>query len=152
VPDVKQTQTPSGIVHSDPWTCRTTPTSSRRSRLTSPSEGEPFTMAASSTHPTATPDLQEARALVLDALRGYPAKVFLYGSFARGEATYGSDIDIAVLPERSLPPEVLSALRERLAEAPILYDVNIVDLSRSGPQFRERVLREGKVWSDSTNG
>jgi predicted nucleotidyltransferase len=98
------------------------------------------------------PDLEEAKALVLNVLQGYPAKVYLYGSFARGEATHGSDIDIAVLPQAPLPPEVLAALRERLAEAPILYHADVVDLSQCAPQFRERVLREGQVWSESTNG
>jgi len=41
-------------------------------------------------------DLKEARRIVLDKLRGVPARVFLFGSRARGDTRRASDIDIAI--------------------------------------------------------
>lgn len=99
----------------------------------------------------ALPDLEHVRSLVLGRLGEYRAKVFLYGSFARGQGALGSDIDIAVLPLEPIPFTVFSDLREALEDAPILFPVELVDLSQAEPAFRRRVLQEGIVWSESVS-
>jgi len=43
--------------------------------------------------------LAEVRHLVLEYLRPWQVRVWLFGSRARGDASPGSDIDIALLPE-----------------------------------------------------
>jgi predicted nucleotidyltransferase len=97
---------------------------------------------------TDSPDLQEARRIVLDRLRGQAARVFLYGSWVRGHASRTSDIDIGVLPEQKLPAGLLSEIRDALEESTIVYPVDLVDLSEASSSLRQRVLSEGIPWND----
>jgi len=98
--------------------------------------------------PVATKALEEVRRIVLDALGEKNAQVYLFGSWARGEATRLSDIDVAIDPHATLPRGTLARLRERLEESHVPYHVDVVDLTRTAPEFRHRVLAEGVLWSD----
>jgi uncharacterized protein len=93
-------------------------------------------------------DLDETRRIVRAGLRGRPAQVYLYGSWATGRNRRASDIDVAILPSEPLPEDILSGIREALEESLVVYPVDVVDLSRVSPQFRDRVLKEGVPWSD----
>jgi predicted nucleotidyltransferase len=95
-----------------------------------------------------SPDLQEARRIVLDRLHGQSARVFLYGSWVTGRPGRASDIDIGVLPKQALPDGLLGEIREALEESTVVYPVDLVDLSEVSPSFRERVVREGIPWND----
>jgi len=98
--------------------------------------------------PVATRALEEVRRIVLDAIGEKNAKVYLFGSWARREATRFSDIDVAIEPHATLPRGTLARLRERLEESHVPYHVDVVDLTRTSPEFRRRVLAEGVLWSD----
>ena len=98
--------------------------------------------------PVATKALEEVRRIVLDALSEKNVQVYLFGSWARGEATRLSDIDVAIDPHTTLPRGTLARLRERLEESHVPYHVDVVDLTRTAPEFRHRVLAEGVLWSD----
>jgi predicted nucleotidyltransferase len=91
-------------------------------------------------------DLDLAKRIVLDRLAGFSAKVYLFGSQATGYAGRISDIDIAILPLQPIPLWVFAELREALEESPILYPVDVVDLSETDLHFRQRVFKEGIVW------
>lgn len=93
-------------------------------------------------------DLDEVRRIVRAGLRGHPAQVYLFGSWASGRNRRTSDIDVAILPSEPLPEDMLSAIREALEESHVIYPVDVVDLSQVSPQFRDRVLKEGVRWSD----
>ncbi|NOT58549.1 MAG: nucleotidyltransferase domain-containing protein [Deltaproteobacteria bacterium] len=97
--------------------------------------------------PVTTKALEEVRRIVLDALGEKNAHVYLFGSWARGEATRLSDIDVAIEPYAPLPRGTLARLRERLEESHVPYHVDVVDLTRTAPEFRHRVLAEGVLWS-----
>lgn len=90
--------------------------------------------------------LDEARAIVRRELGALPVRVYLFGSRASGTARPTSDLDIAVLPTAPLPVDALARLRDAFEESTIPYEVDIVDLSRVDPSFRERVEREGQRW------
>ena len=60
--------------------------------------------------PSGSPDLDEVRRVVLRGLAGRTAKVYLFGSWARGEASRVSDIDVAVLPVDPLPIGLLAEI------------------------------------------
>ncbi len=96
----------------------------------------------------ATKALNEVRRIVLAAIGHEKASVYLFGSWARGEATPLSDIDVAIEPHTILPPGTFARLRERLEESHVPYHVDIVDLRRVTPAFRQRVLTEGVQWND----
>ncbi len=93
-------------------------------------------------------DIKLAREIVLHGLRGYPGKVYLYGSQAKGVARRTSDIDIAIWPEHPLPDGLLSDIRQALEDSRILASVDLVDLSNSDPEFRQRVIKEGVMWKE----
>ncbi len=69
------------------------------------------------------------------------------GSWARGTPARTSDIDVAVLPLGPLPIGLLAEIRDRLEESLVIYRVDLVDLSETSPEFRERVLQEGVAWT-----
>ncbi|MCL6522274.1 MAG: nucleotidyltransferase domain-containing protein [Firmicutes bacterium] len=93
--------------------------------------------------------MEEVRALVLQHLRGTGARVFLFGSWARGEERAASDIDIAVDHDSPLPPGCLAELREVLEESTIPFRVDLVDLAECDPAFRSRVTEEAVEWTTS---
>jgi predicted nucleotidyltransferase len=84
---------------------------------------------------------------ILEQGLGGRARLLLFGSWSNGTATRLSDIDIAVVPEEPLPPQLIPLLRERIEESRVPYRVDLVDLSAAEPAFRARVLREGVAWT-----
>jgi uncharacterized protein len=94
-----------------------------------------------------SPDLEEVRRIVLRFLEGRPARVYLFGSWARGEASRVSDIDVAIPPAEPLPTGLLPAVEEALDNSLSLYPVDLVDLTAAGDSFRSRVLAEGLLWT-----
>ena len=98
--------------------------------------------------PAQARDLDDARRIVLGLLGTHRARVFLYGSRARGDAGRGSDIDIAVWPQAPLPAGTLARIREALEESTIPYHVDVLDLSSVHEAFREKVLAAAVSWTD----
>jgi predicted nucleotidyltransferase len=92
-------------------------------------------------------DLEEAKRIVMDRLGAHRALVYLFGSQATGGAHRGSDIDIGVLPLEPLPHGLLFEIAEALENSRILCSVDVVDMSRIEPAFRERIQKEGVPWT-----
>ena len=91
--------------------------------------------------------LDRVKDIVLGHLEGRGAAVYLFGSHATGGAGWFSDVDVAIDPADPLPPALLSTLSEALEESTVPWHVDVVDLSGTTPEFRDRVLREGVAWS-----
>ena len=92
--------------------------------------------------------LEEVRRILREVLGRGTVTVYLFGSWARGEATSTSDIDVAVESHIPLAPGTLARLRERLEESHVPYRVEVVDLNDVDPNFRRRILAEGVRWND----
>lgn len=92
--------------------------------------------------------LAETRRIAISILSGHPADLYLFGSWARGDAKRTSDIDLAIVPKGPIPPDVIVRLRSALVESHVPYRVDVVDLSSVAQGFRERVLEEGIRWTD----
>jgi predicted nucleotidyltransferase len=92
--------------------------------------------------------LAQVRQIVLDQLKGYTTQVYLFGSRARGEAGANSDIDVGIWPTEPLPSWVLSEVRETLFESLVPFQVDVIDLSQTDENFRQRVLKEAIAWND----
>jgi len=84
--------------------------------------------------------------IVLKGLGNAEARVYLFGSWARGEEKRASDIDIAIEYEGSLAHDIIVKIRELLEESRIPYRVDVVDLTKAGPVLAERVKEEGILW------
>lgn len=78
------------------------------------------------------------------------AAVYLYGSFARGSAHAGSDVDLGVLFTDAPPvtfaaqPYVLEGELEHLLKRP----VQVIVLNHAPVDLRARVLRDGRLIVD----
>jgi hypothetical protein len=98
------------------------------------------------------PHLAELRSVVLRALGGPVATVYLFGSFAIGGRHRASDVDLALEAPEPLSRDLLARLREQIEESHVPYRVDVVDLSEADASFRERVKRTGKVWIERASG
>ena len=86
---------------------------------------------------------------------GSPTKVVLFGSWARGDARPGSDVDLLVVEDRSDAPRYQRAGRYRMALRDILpdRDIDIVvwtpeeiaEWANVPQAFISTVVREGQV-------
>ena len=65
---------------------------------------------------------------------------FLFGSFAKGTAMRGSDVDIAIEGPSPLPFEIYLRLKQALEDIPTLRKIDLVDLPNVSSRFREEVL------------
>jgi hypothetical protein len=92
-------------------------------------------------------DIEQIKMIVYKRLAEHPVRIFLFGSHATGRARSSSDVDIAVLPETELPTGLLSQVREDLEMSNVLYNVDLVDISKTDEAFRQRVLAEGVEWT-----
>ncbi len=90
-------------------------------------------------------DMEGLRELLEHAERALDLRrVYLFGSRARGDARDDSDVDLAFVHESSPAAwaEFVNAAQE---QAPILLDLDLVDLSCAAPELRERIVREGRL-------
>jgi hypothetical protein len=92
--------------------------------------------------------IAELRRMVLAALGGHDAAVWLFGSCARGDVRQHSDIDIAILPRDDLPSAFFAVLAADIEESTIPYDVDLVDLRHADRALIDEVQREGIKWRD----
>lgn len=69
--------------------------------------------------------------------------IYWFGSWPKGEAWPGSDIDLALSAADPIPLGKLASLRENLENLPTLYQIDIVDLGTVGPAFKQEILAHG---------
>lgn len=89
-------------------------------------------------------DMEERIREVIEALRAYdPDQVFLFGSWARGEADELSDLDIVVIKRTSSP------FFQRLREVARLLPASIggVDILVYTPEEFTRMRRDGNAFA-----
>ena len=89
--------------------------------------------------------LDEIKSVVKELLKRYPAEyALLFGSYARGEATPESDIDIVIIGGKNFVPRNIFALAEDLREM-TGRDADVFEIREvnTGTPFYESVMREG---------
>jgi predicted nucleotidyltransferase len=67
------------------------------------------------------------------------AKIWVFGSRAKGSTRRGSDLDIAIDAGAKLPSSTTALLADAFEEAPLAYKVDLVDLHNISPEFRARI-------------
>ncbi len=96
----------------------------------------------------ATTHIEGLKDALVNFLRGENARVFLFGSRARGDSAVASDVDIGVVPGKGFPKEKLTLLREFIENLNVPYKVEIVDFSEVSEQFKREALKDAVVWKE----
>ncbi|CDK30831.1 type VII toxin-antitoxin system MntA family adenylyltransferase antitoxin [Candidatus Babela massiliensis] len=79
----------------------------------------------------------------------YPdAKIYLFGSRARGTHNERSDIDIAIDAGRLLTMSERGQLNNMIDALNIVQEVDIVDFKNIPEALKNNILREGIVWKN----
>ena len=90
--------------------------------------------------------LLEVKKMLLAALEGLDADVFLYGSRADGSASRGSDVDVGVNAGHEVDARLLQRARNILEESAIPFKVDIVDFARVDGDFRTVAMKKVQWW------
>ena len=82
---------------------------------------------------------------IREALDGFDEirLAIVFGSVGLGQATYSSDLDIAILCDRTMSSELKSSFISTLARA-TGRPVDLVDLARAGEPLLGEILKNGK--------
>ena len=75
-------------------------------------------------------------------------KIYLFGSYARGEERETSDIDLAFDIGRKLTTKELSRVINIIEALNIPDKVDVVDMHSIPEDFKNVILKEGVVWKD----
>lgn len=92
--------------------------------------------------------LEKIRQTVLEFMKDEPAKIYLFGSWSRGEQRKNSDVDIAIEYFEKYNRKKIIDLREILEESSIPYRVDITDLKFSSEKLYEEIKRGGLIWKN----
>lgn len=90
--------------------------------------------------------IERIKTLILHEMQGEDASVFLFGSWARGEARRSSDVDVAI--EYHVPSDrrKIAHVREALEESTIPYIVDVVDMQEASTALVKEIRKDGIVW------
>jgi predicted nucleotidyltransferase len=80
---------------------------------------------------------------VLQEKLNTPFRVYVFGSFATGKATYFSDLDVAIETEQKLSDVQLINIRKSLDELRTLRKIDFIYLNNAPESLRKTVEREG---------
>lgn len=87
--------------------------------------------------------LDIVRRILRKHLAGIEVRVF--GSRARGTAKEWSDLDLAVVPERTLKPEILENLKLDFMESDLPFRVDVLGWHDISPEFRKLIEEKYEV-------
>lgn len=75
---------------------------------------------------------------------GEDYKIFLFGSWAKGDALKTSDIDIGILGKEKAPWHLMAKILEETEGITTLRKIDIVDLRTKEKSFRDNILNYAK--------
>lgn len=89
----------------------------------------------------------EAKEFTLKFWQNQPVRIYLFGSWARGEARRSSDVDIAIESKEDMS-FLIGEFREALENSCIIYNVDVVDMNFAAESLCKKIREEGIVWKD----
>jgi predicted nucleotidyltransferase len=90
--------------------------------------------------------INEIKAIIKDQIpKSY--KLFLFGSWAKGNPLPTSDLDIGIIGRKKVPWSKMVAIKQKIDEIKTLRKVDIVDLNSVDRDFRENALKHAKLIS-----
>jgi len=92
---------------------------------------------------------QEICLLIRDAIRSFLPQdevgIILFGSQAGTVELKRSDFDVGLISSAPIPPVILTEIRFALEELPMLYPVDLVELSNAPPAFQKYALAHSQT-------
>jgi predicted nucleotidyltransferase len=79
----------------------------------------------------------------------YPnAKIYLFGSYARGDIRSSSDVDVAI--DNGAPLDLINPqrIREILSILPFPQNFDIVDFHRIPAPLKENIIKDRIIWKN----
>lgn len=76
------------------------------------------------------------------------SKIYLFGSYARGDYTRSSDVDIAIDAGEKIPFEVRGRIATMIDALDLIQNVDVVDFQRVPKKMQDEILKEGIVWEN----
>lgn len=92
--------------------------------------------------------IRELKKLILSELENENMQVFLFGSRARNDNHYTSDVDIAIVPEKNSNTGKISSLKEKIENSNIPYKVEIVNVAEVSDDFKNEIMKDAIEWKD----
>ena len=74
------------------------------------------------------------------------AKIYLFGSYVRGDVRRSSDIDIAIDNQEKLSFLEINQIRHMIDVLNIIPSVDVVDFNRVPIAMQENIIKDGIVW------
>ncbi|RUM61157.1 MAG: nucleotidyltransferase domain-containing protein [Persephonella sp.] len=72
-----------------------------------------------------------------------PFKLYIFGSFATGKASYFSDLDLALETKKDLPISDLHKIKEEIENLRTLRKIDFVYLNKAPENLKKVVKKEG---------
>ena len=92
-------------------------------------------------------DVLEVKEFTRKFWQNQPVRIYLFGSWARGEAKRSSDVDIAIESREDMS-FLIGEFREALENSCIIYNVDVVDMNFAAESLCKKIREEGIVWKD----
>ncbi|HBR70304.1 TPA: nucleotidyltransferase domain-containing protein [Candidatus Dependentiae bacterium] len=74
------------------------------------------------------------------------AKIYLYGSRARGDHSEGSDIDLAIDTGKPVNFSIIGNIKEAIEESTIPLFVDVIDIQNASSNFINEIKKEWIPW------
>lgn len=74
------------------------------------------------------------------------AKIYLFGSQARGTQSSGSDIDLAIDNNAKIDIVEIGEVRDILNATNIPYKIDVVDFQSVYAEMQQMIIHEGVLW------
>ncbi len=74
------------------------------------------------------------------------AKIYLFGSYARGENKLGSDIDIAIDNDHKIDIVELQKIRNMIECLNLIQNTDVVDFHAIPSELQQNIVKDGIVW------
>lgn len=91
------------------------------------------------------PIINEITQIIRKYLAKDDYKIYLFGSWARGDAGLTSDIDIGILGKEKVYFDIMSRILREKEAISTLRSIDMVDLNTKSEDFRNKALKEGKL-------
>ena len=72
-------------------------------------------------------------------------KIYIFGSWAKGNTLETSDIDIGTLGKEKVEWSLMAKILEKTESIPTLRSIDVVDLSSVDKSFKNNVMKHAKI-------